>query len=65
MGVMGFAVQWMSAGSGPQLPELGLHHGPEVPWGVVMELEDPARLAVEHDGHATTHIACNDTHGKP
>jgi hypothetical protein len=27
-----------------------------------MELEDPAGLAIEHDGHAAADVACDDTH---
>jgi predicted NUDIX family NTP pyrophosphohydrolase len=30
--------------------------------GLRVELEDAAWLAIEHDGHSTTHIAGDDAH---
>ena len=48
--------------AGPEPAELGVHHRAKVSGRVVMEFNDAARLAVEHDGHAATNVGGNDGH---
>jgi hypothetical protein len=42
--------------AGTEVSKFDLHHGPEVPRGVVIKLEHFAKLAVETDYHASAEI---------
>ena len=45
-----------------QVLELRLHHGPEVARRVVAELDDPARILLEHDDHAAANLGRAESH---
>ena len=45
-----------------QLAQLGVHHRPQVPGGVVMEFDHPARLPSEEDGHPAADVRCGNRH---
>jgi hypothetical protein len=47
---------------GLQLPQLGVHHRPQVARRVVMEFDDATGLTFEHDGHAPADVGGGNRH---